>query len=120
MVASADAMFAGVTARSLLVQYEGAIFEPEFIVPSVAIGMQKNLVQNNKVYPNPTIDKWLLSWKEGTAQMQITDITGRLILQKTIQNGITPIATAQLKAGVYTLQIWQGEHSVYQQKLIKQ
>ena len=75
----------------------------------------------SKAYPNPSRDQFMLSLpnKANTETIiRITDIQGRLITtQRTGGSFIT--FGKELKPGIYSLQVLQGNKVVHSQKLIK-
>jgi hypothetical protein len=71
-----------------------------------------------KVYPNPAKDKFYLRSNEQKLNIQILDITGRIVLINTI-SGSDPIDISSLKNGIYFLQA-KGKKVYPTQKLIKE
>ncbi len=75
----------------------------------------------SRAYPNPSRDQFMLSLPNkanAVTIIRITDIQGRLITtQRT--NGSFITFGKELKPGVYSLQVLQGNKIIYNQKLIK-
>ena len=71
-----------------------------------------------KLYPNPAKDKLYLKSNEQNLNVQILDITGRIVLSNTI-TGSDPIDISSLKNGIYFLQA-KGKKVYPTEKLIKE
>lgn len=80
---------------------------------------QKKLINNEiMVYPNPAKEKITLKSPIQISQMNILDLTGRTILQKTCNDFEPSMDIRELKPGVYFIQVTKGS-SVTTLKFIK-
>jgi len=80
--------------------------------PSTSIKEQENPIKS-KVFPNPVLDELTVQFKGGAAQLNLTDILGRSILQMdNIVSGQT-IRLPQLNPGIYLITISNnlGKHT---------
>lgn len=92
----------------------------QFITSTTLDAMQVTLA------PNPTQERLRVSWQNeyrGTVQLQVADMTGRalqnLVFEKNTDRCSQEIAVEKIAAGVYFLQITEGDHRITQ-KWIKQ
>ncbi|MNU28411.1 hypothetical protein D3C71_168450 [compost metagenome] len=118
-----DPMQAGAIARSLLAQYEGHHYEPEYIIPEPVIIAQNNKIQANdlsRIYPNPTSGMLYINAEHRNSTLTITDITGKEVSHYTLADNITSIDISKLPAGVYNATIQTAEKVTYQQKIVKE
>jgi photosystem II stability/assembly factor-like uncharacterized protein len=53
------------------------------------------------IYPNPATGRLFIESNKEAGQLEIRDMTGRLLVQKNINAGITPLEVTLLKPGVY-------------------
>lgn len=74
----------------------------------------------NNAYPNPAMSNVTIDFAvEGTAQLVLTDIMGREVMQQTIAgNGSTNINVENLHKGVYLYGIRQGNKQYAMKKLV--
>jgi hypothetical protein len=75
--------------------------------------------KNWKIYPNPASDKLTFTLQElkSDCKIEIFDITGKIIYQKTIQEETTEITTKNFAPGIYFLKINQ-DNVLHTQKII--
>lgn len=73
-----------------------------------------------KIFPNPAADQFFIqSSLSTTAQLALFDVTGRLLLQKSLVSTTTEVSVQTLPNGVYWLRIW-SEEGVLVRKLVKE
>lgn len=96
---------------------------PDYSLPTlfqVECMLSNNQFQENSlaIYPNPAIDKVVISSKNNDTVLNIRlfDLTGKLILQ---QSGATELMVTHLASGVYILTV-ESEKSVQSFKVIKE
>ncbi len=80
------------------------------------------LVENNfttSIYPNPTSDMINVLGNFEKAQVQIYDVSGRMLMQQAIQQHQS-INIANLSAGIYTLKVINEKGEVAIHKLVKE
>ncbi len=72
-----------------------------------------------EVFPNPTNDKIYINW-QGTsnAQISVMNITGKLILQKEIEPGNSPVDVSHISSGIYLLRIQSGNSFITKKIMI--
>lgn len=81
-----------------------------------------------KVYPNPftnTISTLVTATSKGTARLQLTDITGRIVDQQelSVEQGTQTVQTGDLQhlaGGTYILNVFIDNVRIGQQKVVKQ
>ena len=72
-----------------------------------------------EVYPNPAFDKVRINnFSNGAGGLKIYNLTGNLVMQKDIDNGITEIDISSFSNGLYILQL-NSEKNSEQFKLIR-
>lgn len=70
------------------------------------LSTEDNLMEQVSIYPNPTIDALYLSFPYfNLTQIEIFDISGKLVLHQTTINNFTQIKVGNLSSGLYTLKI---------------
>ena len=76
---------------------------------STGIGEQGN--PSVEVYPNPATDMvYVKTNMEGKASLRVIDLSGRVVLERGMQDAECKIATTELGGqGIYTLQIIQND-----------
>jgi hypothetical protein len=74
------------------------------------------------VYPNPAsrIVKINLSGFEGKSELLLTDVNGKTVLRKQIANTNSSVDVSALSAGIYLLNIKNGDKIVETRKIVKQ
>ncbi len=95
---------------------------PDFgLALSNALSVEEANFETVKVYPNPVKDMLYLQLPSTfeTSQMTIFDVTGKLILQKTLTMSQENIDIASFASGLYILNL-QSEQESISVKLIKQ
>ncbi len=90
------------------------------ILETVNISEDNNIEVD--VYPNPASDFVVINFAKvsnfGKVEMQITDISGKLILEKSITSSETEIDIKQLAVGTYFIEIQNGTE-VFIEKIVK-
>lgn len=71
-----------------------------------------------EVYPIPFNQQFSISSTQASSQLKVYDMTGRLKLEQSIQDGITHINTTDLRAGCYLIEL-ESKGSISRQKVIK-
>jgi len=83
-----------------------------------------NTVKNNQeisVYPNPVTDILQINNLLSNAMLlQLTDITGKILLQQTLVKGHTEISLQSFSPGMYLYRFTDSKGYVQQGKLVKQ
>lgn len=95
---------------------------PDFgLALGIALSVEEANFETLKVYPNPVGDKVYLQLPSTfvTSQASIFDVTGKLILQKTLAMPLESIDISSLTSGLYILNL-QSEQGSLSVKLIKQ
>ena len=65
-----------------------------------------------RVYPNPATEYWTVEWGYSTkGYLQLLDLSGRLIHEQEIQNGIQQISAKKIPSGLYFMHIKSKEAS---------
>ena len=57
------------------------------------------------IYPNPTNDVFTIRTQEGISQVQVMDVTGRILINQTVNGSQTIISTQNCPAGVYLVNL---------------
>jgi len=73
------------------------------------------------IYPNPVTDKLnigLTSLNKG-ASLQLYNSSGAIVISKKLTKSTTTISMKSLAAGVYFVQVWDGQHTV-KKKIVKE
>ncbi len=121
--ADKDAMYAGATARSLLVEHEGREYDPIFRTPTPELDMiskQIALNREDRMYPNPAQDHLFLDWTGEEGSISVTDLSGRILLsQPVLPKGANRIDIRKLHPGIYLAVIKVKGRVMYQQKIVK-
>jgi len=90
------------------------------IVDESGTGLSGSLHENViNIYPNPARDHLYIDYEgtDGTAQIQIKNMNGRLLYENNLSDGGRTMPLGKLKAGIYLLQLKTPE-KVYFQKLM--
>jgi len=93
-----------------------AKFSIQSLTNTVIASQQNSAVDNNtkefSVFPNPATQKININFqsKNATATMQIFDVNGKIVLQKTIEpSTLKSIDISKLAAGAYLIKVNDGE-----------
>ena len=79
---------------------------PDFLDPEVALSTDEFIVTNFTIYPNPAIDNITITGAVPFESIRIYDITGRLVLEQTVEAQITrTISIASIKTGMYFIRV---------------
>ncbi|MFZ4544497.1 MAG: T9SS type A sorting domain-containing protein [Saprospiraceae bacterium] len=71
------------------------------------------------IYPNPSSDKITISCEHNESYIVILrDMTGRVLTQKTINNGFGDISVSNLNNGLIICEIWSNNQCVANQKIV--
>lgn len=87
------------------------------LVKNLALSTEKNEQVTATVYPNPVKDKFSISVAEDVLEVQIYNVTDKLVKQ--LYNVKGNIDVSELENGLYMLRIITSEH-LYSSKFIKQ
>jgi hypothetical protein len=71
------------------------------------------------LYPNPVIDKFSVNGCTEEAQLEILDISGKIVLQEKVMVGDNEINTSSLNEGIYSVRIIINSTEVKYGKIIK-
>lgn len=74
------------------------------------IGLEENSLQLS-LYPNPTNEKLNIEAGETISKIVIYDLTGKQVVEQSIQANVTTISVDQLTKGIYTLQVFGAQKS---------
>ncbi|MBV6460073.1 MAG: hypothetical protein HJHJAOHD_00173 [Flavobacteriales bacterium] len=90
----------------------------------LAVKEDKPIPDGFRIYPNPSNEYLNIVWNEELAypfELKISDMSGRIVLNKTIQNneGITTVDVSSFANGIYTIQLLNNKTNVYE-KFCKQ
>ncbi|OYU80672.1 MAG: hypothetical protein CFE23_08085 [Flavobacterium sp. BFFFF1] len=72
------------------------------------LGLVQSQVQQRKLYPNPVKDVLHISAKTNNAQIEIYDITGKLMVKTTSESNDSNINLAAFSNGIYNCRISDG------------
>lgn len=84
-------------------------FIAECYEPAVSLGMDEREAVSLQVYPNPCSNELFVADAMPGAQYSILDIMGRTVTQATLQGSATSVDVSWLPAGLYILQLNDGE-----------
>jgi hypothetical protein len=86
-----------------------------------SIGLRSIAESIVKVYPNPANDALIIELPatQGNEKIEITDVTGRVIITTVASDIITTIRVADLSSGIYQLKVISNG-TPYQTKFVKQ
>lgn len=75
-----------------------------------ALSTKKNGLSNFSVYPNPTSNTWNFTSKNNgqIGNVQISDITGKVVLTQKAKDSLVSVNAAQLSKGVYFARVTVG------------
>lgn len=92
----------------------------ELVHENPAASIQENPSFAMSVYPNPTSDDITVAHNfSGSVQLNLIDITGKIVLNKSFQSNQVHLNLDQLNAGVYQLVIVDAEGNQSQERIIK-
>ncbi|HNQ67940.1 MAG TPA: T9SS type A sorting domain-containing protein [Bacteroidales bacterium] len=123
--------FAGTKARAILIINNATDYREPVYTPTIPMDnryIKHSGVNNNNpyfaVYPNPAKEYFYLEYSLpeiiGTMQVVISDISGKILMQKQIYEprDIIIIKTADLLPGIYNCTLYNGNKSAYNGKII--
>jgi hypothetical protein len=96
------------------------------VIEGVVVDIMKNdaseIVQNDNsnlisIYPNPTNEKFTISNCEDNSELQIFDLTGRLICSQKIYGEDVEVKTSSLTGGIYIVSVQNENEQVFSTKL---
>lgn len=118
-----DPMFAGAMARAILAQYEGATYDPYYVIPPMPVKQQTSKMikglSDSKIYPNPTTGYASITWEGDDAVLVLNNTNGQKVYQTNIKSGKSEIDLSHLASGTYIAQVIVNGKQVYQQHLVK-
>lgn len=82
------------------------------------IGLDKNSIKNLVLYPNPSNGEFTISGEFAKGNLEVTDLTGRVVYTSEIMSGTT-IKLNDVKSGIYTVKLSAGDKSSVQKITIK-
>jgi hypothetical protein len=91
-------------------------------VQDITIGSPESIVnQRISIYPNPSVNGefFMRNLPDEDYQIEITDLRGDLIFQKSINSATLTIDLTKQSAGIYFVKIRSNRNPVYQKKLIR-
>lgn len=75
--------------------------------------------QSISVYPNPVENHLRINSSQAITQVQIRDVSGKLIGTKTLNQGQTSVDFSQFENGLYHVSLWQDGTKVESQTIVK-
>lgn len=118
-----DPMFAGAMARAILAQYEGATYDPYYVIPPMPVKQQTSKMikglSDSKIYPNPTTGYATIAWEGSDAILVLSNTNGQKVYQTNIKSGKNELDLSPLASGTYIAQLIVNGKQVYQQNLVK-
>lgn len=76
-------------------------------------------VSGISVYPNPTSDVVYVKGLTDKGSIKIYNMVGQLVIDKKVENSLEGINMSSLAEGTYQIQVFSGDKSVFNTKLIK-
>jgi hypothetical protein len=70
------------------------------------------------VYPNPTSDYFTIDSKNETVNFSIIDVSGKLIMSGSVQNGATQVPVHMLAEGTYIVRLVDSEQHVSEKRIV--
>jgi carboxypeptidase T len=102
--------------------YDGFYFDDALVEKIVSVSAGENGVGNNfsvNVFPNPASDKITISCSQpGAKKYCVTDLSGRRILEGSLNSVSETVSVSSLDHGVYLLNICVDEKVISAQKII--
>lgn len=117
--------YASYLAKALIVTYFEEGFNPVYLVASTNSQRKSNIeTQSSKVgfrlYPNPASDEiFVIIPEDCTVKVVITNIQGKLLLSKVLQDGSAVIEVGGLSDGLYFVSLYENNRLIKTEKLIK-
>jgi len=74
---------------------------------------------SQRIYPNPTSDNLHVSWGKVIQEITILDITGKIMMQKSINSASVDLDITSFNSGIYIIQIKDDADTITAKKLIK-
>lgn len=98
--------------------YIGPADPHHFTVQSVGV---EDFITSNTIalYPNPCNRQFVISCPQSTRNVEIFDLTGKLIFNTSEQNTEIIINTSNWSSGIYMVQITDKNGKTYNQKVVK-
>lgn len=76
-------------------------------------------VSGISVYPNPTSDVVYVKGLTDKGSIKVYNMVGQLVIDKKVENNLEGINMSSLAEGTYQIQVFSGDKSVFNTKLIK-
>ena len=94
--------------------YQSALIWKNFLFTCGVLNTDSFNTKNDlKLYPNPVENNLFVEVTSAAkTDITITDVSGKIIIQKSIINGVNSIDTSSLPAEVYFIKIASGENSI--------
>lgn len=92
--------------------YSNNLFIDDISVSFVTSTNENNLAENFKVYPNPATNEFSISGLPVSSEIQLTDLTGKLLMTWKTGNAVTTIDITQFPNGVYFLRTISGTKKI--------
>lgn len=96
----------------------GAGAERQILSKNHSVGLDKNSIQNVVLYPNPSNGEFTISGEFAKGNVEVTDLTGRVVYASEITSGAT-VKLNDVKSGVYTVKLVAGDKASVQKITIK-
>jgi len=101
------------------VNSEGCYVNEECEDMTVITSTEDPISNHQKIYPNPTSGMIHLEWHTKIKEVRLTDITGKIMMQKSINSTNAEIDIALFHSGIYILLIRDESETVTAKKIIK-
>ena len=93
------------------------------ILPAQQVLAIKEIAGNNpfrvSIYPNPSHNQVTIIAEDNIQTMELTDITGRVIVRKTTDAKSTTLSVSNLAKGVYLVNIVSGDNTVIKKIVVE-
>lgn len=132
LIASSATMWAKQRAQAWLSWYDGRTFSntmlyPVYGSPRTANGQEAEAPAiaalqaegKNYLYPNPVKEELNIVFANKQGQLQITDITGRKLLNAAPKQGNNRIDVRNLPSGIYIYRLMDGPLELQKGKIVK-
>jgi len=98
---------------------ESIVFIDNVLFYKDPVGIEEAFTSNINIYPNPTNNAWYIQSNEVVSEIQVFDLSGRLIFSQQQENaGLIKIDGSGLQRGVYLIKVYGDQ--VQEFKLIKE
>ena len=82
------------------------------VVVNTVLSVEDAFDANTKVFPNPAFERFTISGLTMPTRTRLVDITGRVVLEKTLNTNRNELDIAHFSPGVYLLELQAGKEKV--------